>query len=114
VYALLGEILATRTTSEWLKLLGENDIPAVPLYDLNELIDDRHLDAVKFFQRMNHPSEGALRLTGIPSQWSESTLTITRHPPRLGEHSVEVLREAGLGEAEIEALCSEGATIDGS
>ena len=113
VYAILGEILATRTTAEWLALMGENDIPAVPLYDLNDLIDDRHLAAVKFFHEMNHPSEGPIRLTGIPSQWSESALAITRHPPRLGEHSVEVLREAGLSDAEIESLKSEGATVDG-
>ena len=113
VYAILGEILATRTTAEWLALFGENDIPAVPLYDLNDLIDDRHLAAVKFFHEMNHPSEGPIRLTGIPSQWSESALAITRHPPRLGEHSVEVLREAGLSDAEIESLKSEGATVDG-
>jgi crotonobetainyl-CoA:carnitine CoA-transferase CaiB-like acyl-CoA transferase len=113
VYAMLGEILATRTTAEWLKLFGENDIPAVPLYDLNDLIEDRHLDAVKFFHEMNHPSEGAIRLTGIPSRWSESVPAIRRHPPRLGEHSVEVLREAGLSEAEIEKLCAEGATADG-
>jgi crotonobetainyl-CoA:carnitine CoA-transferase CaiB-like acyl-CoA transferase len=113
VYAMLGEILATRTTAEWLALLGENDIPAVPLYDLNDLIDDRHLDAVRFFHRMEHPSEGPIRLTGIPSQWSESSPAITRHPPRLGEHSIEVLREVGLSEAEIEALRTDGATIDG-
>jgi crotonobetainyl-CoA:carnitine CoA-transferase CaiB-like acyl-CoA transferase len=113
VYAILGEILTTRTTAEWLTLFGDNDIPAVPLYDLNDLIDDRHLAAVKFFHEMNHPSEGPIRLTGIPSQWSESALAITRHPPRLGEHSVEVLREAGLSDAEIESLKSEGATVDG-
>jgi crotonobetainyl-CoA:carnitine CoA-transferase CaiB-like acyl-CoA transferase len=113
VYAILGEILTTRTTAEWLALFAENDIPAVPLYDLNDLIDDRHLAAVKFFHEMNHPSEGPIRLTGIPSQWSESALAIRRHPPRLGEHSVEVLREAGLSDAEIETLKSEGATVDG-
>jgi crotonobetainyl-CoA:carnitine CoA-transferase CaiB-like acyl-CoA transferase len=113
VYAILGGILATRTTGEWLGLFGENDIPAVPLYDLNDLIDDRHLDAVKFFHAMNHPSEGPIRLTGIPSQWSESAPAITRHPPRLGEHSVEVLREAGLSDAEIEKLKASGATADG-
>jgi crotonobetainyl-CoA:carnitine CoA-transferase CaiB-like acyl-CoA transferase len=113
VYAILGEILATRTTAEWLALFGENDIPAVPLYDLDDLIDDRHLAAVKFFHEMNHPSEGRIRVTGIPSQWSESALAITRHAPRLGEHSFEILREAGLSDAEIERLKAEGATVDG-
>jgi crotonobetainyl-CoA:carnitine CoA-transferase CaiB-like acyl-CoA transferase len=113
VYATLGEILTTRTTAEWMKLFGENDIPAVPLYDLNDLIDDRHLNAVRFFHEMDHPSEGRIRLTGIPSQWGESRPSITRHPPRLGEHSVEVLREAGLNDREIDALKSDGATVDG-
>jgi crotonobetainyl-CoA:carnitine CoA-transferase CaiB-like acyl-CoA transferase len=78
------------------------------------LIDDPHLAAVGFFQSMNHPSEGAIRLTGIPSRWSETQPAITAHPPLLGEHSIEVLREAGLSEAEIAALCAEGCTIDGS
>jgi crotonobetainyl-CoA:carnitine CoA-transferase CaiB-like acyl-CoA transferase len=62
---------------------------------------------------MDHPSEGRIRLTGIPSQWGESRPSITRHPPRLGEHSVEVLREAGLNDREIDALKSDGATVDG-
>jgi crotonobetainyl-CoA:carnitine CoA-transferase CaiB-like acyl-CoA transferase len=112
VYGMLSEILTTRTTAEWIALLDAHDIPSSPLNDINALIDDPHLAAVEFFQPMRHPSEGAIRLTGIPSRWSETQPEITRHPPRLGEHSIEVLREAGLSEAEIERLCAEGATVD--
>lgn len=113
-YGLLASIFKTRTTREWLDVLEANDIPCVRLNELEDLIADRHLDAVGFFHEMDHPTEGKLRLAGIPSRWSRSQPSIERGPPRLGEHSVEVLREAGYSSAEIEQLIAEGATIDGS
>jgi crotonobetainyl-CoA:carnitine CoA-transferase CaiB-like acyl-CoA transferase len=113
VYAILADIFTTRTSAQWLALLAENDIPGVPLFSLEDLIDDPHLEAVGFFRPMNHPTEGPIRLTGIPSRWSDTPPAITRHAPLLGEHSVEVLREAGLDDGEIDALIAEGATVDG-
>jgi crotonobetainyl-CoA:carnitine CoA-transferase CaiB-like acyl-CoA transferase len=113
VYAIVADILMTRSTAEWVDLLGKHDIPTAPLNDIEDLIDDPHLAAVGFFHSMQHHSEGPIRLTGIPSRWSESQPEITGEPPQLGEHSVEVLREAGFGDAEIEALCAEGAAVDG-
>jgi crotonobetainyl-CoA:carnitine CoA-transferase CaiB-like acyl-CoA transferase len=113
VYAIVGEILATRSTAEWTELLGRHDIPTAPLNSLDDLIDDPHLQAVGFFREMDHKTEGPIRLTGIPSRWSASQPEITRQPPLLGEHSVEVLREAGLADGEIEALIADKTTIDG-
>ncbi|HYZ88463.1 MAG TPA: CoA transferase [Myxococcales bacterium] len=113
-YGVLSDIFKTRTTGEWLELLEANDIPCVRLNQLEDLIADPHLGAVGFFHEMDHPTEGHLRLAGIPSRWSRSRPKIERGPPRLGEHSVEVLREAGYSAAEIEQLIAEGATIDGS
>ena len=113
VYRIVADILTTRSTDAWLKLLGEHDIPCVPLHDLDSLIDDPHLEAVGFFHEMAHPTEGTIRLTGIPSRWSETPPAITAHPPALGEHSVEVLREAGFSDDEIAALCVDGSTADG-
>jgi len=112
IYSILADIFRERTTAEWLKLLREADIPCVPLNDLDHLIDDPHLQAVGLFEDMAHPSEGNIRLAGIASRWSRVGPGIDRHPPRLGEHSIEVLREAGYSEAEIRRLCSEGAAVD--
>ena len=112
-YGRLAEIFATRTTGEWLTLLERNDIPCVRPNELDDLIDDPHLAAVEFVREVDHPSEGKLRLAGIPSRWNGASLPISRPPPRLGEHSVEVLRDAGLDPAEIERLLAEGATVDG-
>ena len=80
-YTLLAEVMTTRTTAEWLAALQEGDIPAVPMHDLDALIDDPHLAAVGFFHEMDHPTEGRIRLVGIPSRWSRSQPAITRHPP---------------------------------
>ena len=112
-YATLANIFKARTTDEWLELLEANDIPCGRLNQLDDLIDDPHLKAVGFIQQIDHPTEGRLRLTGIPSRWSGFRLSVDRPPPRLGEHSVEVLREAGFTPAEIEGLIAEGATVDG-
>ena len=108
-YTLLAEVLATRTTAEWLAAFLEGDIPATPMHDLDALIDDPHLAAVGFFHAMAHPTEGPIRLVGIPSRWSRSRPAIARHPPGLGEHTGEVLREIGLRPAAIERLVAEGA-----
>jgi crotonobetainyl-CoA:carnitine CoA-transferase CaiB-like acyl-CoA transferase len=114
IYALLSDLIKARPTAEWMRLLHAADIPCVPMNDLNSLIDDEHLEAAGFFVEMEHPSEGAIRLTGIPSRWSRSQPRVTRPPPRIGEHSVEILREAGYSADEIAAMCAEGAVIDGS
>jgi crotonobetainyl-CoA:carnitine CoA-transferase CaiB-like acyl-CoA transferase len=113
-YAMLAEILLERTTAEWTELFERLDIPCVPLNDLDAVIADPHLNAVGFFTVQEHPSEGTVRYTGIPSRWNEQSLPIRSHAPRLGEQSVSILREAGLSETEIAKLVAEGVTVDGS
>ncbi len=110
IYRELGEVLATRGTEEWLRLFDEADIPAMPLHDLDGLLADRHLEATGFFSFAEHPSEGRLRHMSVPSTWSKSQPQPTRHAPRLGENSVEVLRELGYAGERIDALIAAGVT----
>jgi crotonobetainyl-CoA:carnitine CoA-transferase CaiB-like acyl-CoA transferase len=113
VWGIIAAILQTFTTAEALALLERADIPCGPMNTLDGLIDDPHLAAVGFFQTQNHPTEGQIRYTGIPSRWNGNGLKVTRHAPRLGEHSVAVLKEAGVSPDEIDTLLQGGATIDG-
>jgi crotonobetainyl-CoA:carnitine CoA-transferase CaiB-like acyl-CoA transferase len=112
LYAWVAEVIATRTSAEWLKALTDADIPVMPLNSLDELLDDPHHAATGFFKVMEHPSEGTIREMDIPTTWSKSQPEIRRHAPRLGEHSAQVLREAGYSDAEINALCAAGVTHD--
>lgn len=112
LYALVESLIAERTTDEWMELLARADIPVMRMHDLDSLVDDPHLHAVGLLSEAEHPSEGTIRSIAVPARWSRSQPSPTRPAPRLGEHSVEVLREAGLAEQTIDALLRSGATRD--
>ncbi len=109
VYREVGEIAATKSTAEWLELLGDR-VPAMTVCALEDLFSDPQLEASGFWQFLDHPSEGRMRVPGVPTRFAASPGSVRRLAPRLGEHSLEVLREAGLSQPEIESLLASGAT----
>ncbi|MGE8129640.1 CaiB/BaiF CoA transferase family protein [Methylobacterium sp. NPDC080182] len=104
LYALVEEEAARRTTAEWVAFCDSVSIPCMPVLGLEDLPEDAHLKAVGFFGSAEHPSEGRYRTMRRPVSFSGSRFAIHRHAPRLGEHTAEVLAEAGLEPAEIAAL----------
>jgi len=112
-YALIAVEMKKRTTEEWLEALEAADIPVQRMNSLEDLLADPHLAAIGYFREVEHPTEGRIRATAVPSEWSESAPEYRRHAPRLGEHTREVLREAGYGDADIDALIAAGAATAG-
>ena len=110
IYGWLAGVIITRTTAEWMALMEKADIPVAPVNDVADLIDDPHLTATGFFSMEEHPSEGTLRTMRTPTNWSDSPPGPQRHAPRLGEHSAEVLSEAGYSDAEIAEMARKGVT----
>ncbi len=96
VYAEMGREVAKRSNAEWRAMLGGTDIPNAVLNDLEDLLDDPHLAATGFWQMADDPGEGLLRLPANPIRMPASPPSIRRLPPRLGEHTAEVLAENGI------------------
>jgi crotonobetainyl-CoA:carnitine CoA-transferase CaiB-like acyl-CoA transferase len=110
VYGELGRIFQTRPTAEWIELLIKADIPVMPIHSLTSILDDPHLKAVDFFQMVEHPTEGAIHSMRPTATWSETPVEIQRLAPRRSEHAVEILKEAGYSDGEIDALLRDRVT----
>lgn len=106
VYGALAEGLKTRTTAEWSTLFTAADIPNGPANTLPDLLRDAYLRETEFFQPMQHEVEGEVLVTAIPARFSASPPEIRRLWPALGEHTDEVLREAGYSDSEIAGIKS--------
>lgn len=111
LYRLAGECMSARTTQGWMRALSDAEIPCGPINSLDDLLDDPHLKAIGFFPHVEHPSEGLLRTTMPPVCYNRTASVVERLQPRLGQHSAEVLAEAGLDERQIAALVETGATV---
>jgi crotonobetainyl-CoA:carnitine CoA-transferase CaiB-like acyl-CoA transferase len=110
LYGLVADAIATRSTVDWLADLTKADIPVMPLHTPDSLIDDGHHAATGFLRTVEHPHEGTVRSIGVPTRWSGRRPEPVRQAPRLGEHSVELLREAGYDEERIADLLARGIT----
>jgi crotonobetainyl-CoA:carnitine CoA-transferase CaiB-like acyl-CoA transferase len=113
IYRIASECLGGRTTGEWLPIFQALDIPAARVARLDDLMRDPHLEAVGLLRQVTHPSEGEIMMTNLSVRFSDTSAAVERLQPRLGEHSVEILGEAGLSEGEIQKLVASGATLDG-
>jgi crotonobetainyl-CoA:carnitine CoA-transferase CaiB-like acyl-CoA transferase len=89
-------------------LLEDADVPMLPMHDFKSVLKDPHLVATGFFAIEQHPSEGAIRTMRMPMRWHGSTPDPARPAPRQGEHSIELLQQAGYDSADIERLIAQG------
>ena len=114
IYKLIAGVMATKTNAEWLEICSRNGVPGTPVRALKDLVHDEHLNEVGLFCESDHPTEGRIREMRPPTRWSNADVSIRRHAPYIGEHSVEVLREAGFSEETITSMIASGATADGA
>lgn len=108
-YELVSTVIATRDTAYWLQAFAQADIPAAPLYTVDDLLADPHLKAVNMVRELDHPTEGRMRSPAPVGTYSRTPLTIYRPAPGLGEHTRQVLAEAGYSEHAIQAMLEAGA-----
>lgn len=110
VYAEVARIMRTRSTAQWRALLDEADVPNMPINSPADLLADPQLRATGFVKERVHPSEGPIHTLAHPTRWSVTPPSRGElaHAPRLGEHTVELLREAGYAPEQIDELLARG------
>lgn len=84
LYAELSEIVATKGTATWLELLGAEDIPHSAVAGLDDLLTDPHLDAVGFFERHEHSSEGPILTMRPPVRFGRTPSAVRHEAPAPG------------------------------
>ncbi|MGA2402545.1 MAG: CaiB/BaiF CoA-transferase family protein [Syntrophobacteraceae bacterium] len=90
---IVAEAMLTKTGEEWLRELDALKIPCGPINTLDKVFSDPQVQARQMVAEVPHPTAGTVRLVANPIKLSETPCKITRHPPLLGEHTEEVLRE---------------------
>ena len=100
----IEEITAAESCAHWLELLEANDIPCGPINDYASVFNDPQVVARDMVVDTDHPTLGRLKTLGSPLKLSATPPQVGRAAPRLGEHTAEVLRQAGFTDAEIDRL----------
>ncbi|HEY4173297.1 MAG TPA: CoA transferase, partial [Rhodopila sp.] len=106
-YATLTQGMTQRTTADWVAELRQADIPCGKANNLEDLFTDPYLTETNYFEPHQHPTEGDVVIPAIPARFSQSPPNVHRPWPTLGQHSREILAEAGYSEAEITAILTD-------
>ena len=104
IYDDMALVTRRMSSAQCLALCEALDIAATRIYSIGELPEHPHLKAVQLFERHEHPAEGSIVGVRPPTRFARTPASVRRLAPLLGEHNVELLREAGLNDAQIAEL----------
>ncbi|MGK9337438.1 CaiB/BaiF CoA transferase family protein [Sinorhizobium meliloti] len=109
IFAKTREKLKTKSSEEWLARLRAADIWCGPVYGYADLVEDAQIRHNGTFVEYDHPTEGRVKTPGFPIRFSKTPSTVNRGAPVVGQHTREILKDAGYDEARIAALEAAGA-----
>lgn len=101
---VIRDIIREKTVDEWLPLLREAGVPAGRINTIDQALGDEHLKERGIIVELEHPALGMMRSIATPVHLSDTPLVYRCHPPRLGEHTNEVLGEFGFNAEQLERL----------
>ena len=108
LYAIVAGRIAGMTTDECLAALASADVPHGPVATLEEIVASPYLHETGFWRRVEHPTEGPMMTSDVTLRFGATPGALRLPPPRLGEHTVEVLSAIGYTEERIAAVTTPG------
>jgi formyl-CoA transferase/CoA:oxalate CoA-transferase len=108
VQHLLGERLAAQSSAYWLDRLGRAEVPCGPIYELDDALADKQVEARDFLVTLEHATVGAIQSLGFPPHLRPGAVSYRIAPPALGGQTREILLELGLTDEEIAELRENG------
>ena len=112
-FAARAEGLKQKTTAEWIEIFDKADVPAMQYHTLESLIQDPHLNDVGFFRKVDHPTEGRIVDMKMTNKSTAGARNDFMPAPKIGQQTVEILREAGYSEDQVKAMVAAGIAVDG-
>ena len=104
----LGLVFSTRTTDDWMQVLNDAALPAGPILDIRQMHADPQAQARQMVVDVEHSKAGKMKTLGAPVKFHGTPGGVKRAAPLLGQHSAEVLLEAGYSGADIQRLTDAG------
>ena len=107
--AEIEETLTEKTIEEWIEIIEEEGgVPAGPVYEVSEALDNPQVDARGAISEIEHPELGTIPVIEHPLKFANSESGVELPPPLLGEHNREVFAEMGYSEAELDEMAAMG------
>ena len=103
--------LTTKNSSEWLEGLEKSGVPAGPILNISEVWNDPQVEARNMKVTLDHPTAGKITNIGLAAKLYNTPGRITKPAPLLGEHTREILVDAGYSKKNIEDLIDSGAAV---
>jgi crotonobetainyl-CoA:carnitine CoA-transferase CaiB-like acyl-CoA transferase len=104
IYDLVQAVIQSRSTNEWLAILEPHDIWCAPVQNHRAIAAHPQVTHNDMIVRVDHPTAGPLRLTGIPIKFSETPGVVSCAAPLLGQHTAEILKELGMDADTVQRL----------
>lgn len=112
--AAVRALMVTRDRDDWIAALFAAGIPSSAVHTLGEMVGHPHTAASGMLASYEHPTYGTLSTVALPLRFDGDRAAVSRPAPRLGQHSRDLLLEAGFSPSEVEAFIAQGAVVDGA